>query len=222
MSCSKTCSSCSKARGALSDPPCRAAASHDLGPGGTPIDRRAILKSSARGLLVVAFGSGCGAAPLNEPADAAVGDDSGTGNGGGGASGSGGSGGSVAVGSGGNGGTVATCASSSYPAGAASAVSVGSLVSVGYGFVVGRDANGLYAMSSICTHQGCPTNVVGGTTQPGLYCPCHGSLFSATGAVIRGPARLALEHYQLDVSPSGVLTICLGSPVLSTSRTPPP
>jgi cytochrome b6-f complex iron-sulfur subunit len=101
-------------------------------------------------------------------------------------------------------------------------VAVGALVLVGNGLVVGRDAGGLYAMSSICTHQGCPTNIVGGATQPTLYCPCHGSMFSATGAVVRGPARRALQHYELDVSSSGSLMICAGSPALSSTRTPPP
>jgi Rieske Fe-S protein len=90
---------------------------------------------------------------------------------------------------------------------------------VGNGLVVGRDSGGLYAMSSICTHQGCGTNVIGGAAQPSLYCPCHGSVFNATGAVVRGPARRALQHYELDVSSSGSLTICIGSPVLSTTRT---
>jgi nitrite reductase/ring-hydroxylating ferredoxin subunit len=221
MSCSKRFSSCSEVRGALSDPFCRAAVGCDPGHDAMPMGRRAILKSSARGLLVVVFAEGCGSAPLNEPADAAIGDDSGTGNGGGGAAGSGGIAGSAAVGSGVRG-AVATCASNSNPAGAASGVSVGSLVLVGNGLVVGRDANGLYAMSSVCTHQGCPTNVVGAAAQPSLYCPCHGSMFGATGAVILGPARRPLQHYQIAVSPSGMLTICVGSPVLSTSRTPLP
>jgi Rieske Fe-S protein len=101
-------------------------------------------------------------------------------------------------------------------------VAVGALVLVGNGVVVGRDSGGLYAMSSICTHQGCPTNIVGAATRPSLYCPCHASMFSATGAVVRGPARRALQHYELDVSSSGSLTVCVGSPVVSNTRTPAP
>jgi cytochrome b6-f complex iron-sulfur subunit len=38
-------------------------------------------------------------------------------------------------------------------------------------------------LSRICTHQGCDTEVRSNEFQ----CPCHGSVFSATGTVIRGP-----------------------------------
>jgi Rieske Fe-S protein len=121
-------------------------------------------------------------------------------------------------GSGGVGGGSGSCPGS-IAAGKASGVSVGSLVLVGSSVVVGRDAAGLYAMSSICTHQGCGTNVVGAPSQQSLYCPCHGSAFSGSGAVTRGPARRALQHYQLEASTNGDLTVCVGSPVASTART---
>ena len=39
-------------------------------------------------------------------------------------------------------------------------------------------------LSRICTHEQCDADVVNNL----FDCPCHGSLFSATGAVIRGPA----------------------------------
>jgi len=104
--------------------------------------------------------------------------------------------------------------------GKATRVAMGAVVAVGYGLVVGRDASGLYAMSSLCTHQGCETNVVGPATQPTLHCPCHGSNFSASGAVTRGPARVPLVHLQLLVSASGDLTICSNVVVPTTTRTP--
>lgn len=54
------------------------------------------------------------------------------------------------------------------------------------------------AISNICTHAGC---VVGyDRTNRVLNCPCHGSQFSLTGAVLRGPALQPLQRFttQLD------------------------
>ena len=41
------------------------------------------------------------------------------------------------------------------------------------------------AFSRICTHEGCVTDVVKSSNR--FECPCHGSIFSNTGAVVRGP-----------------------------------
>jgi Rieske Fe-S protein len=37
--------------------------------------------------------------------------------------------------------------------------------------------------SKICTHEGCVTDVRNNRFE----CPCHGSIFSSTGSVVRGP-----------------------------------
>jgi Rieske Fe-S protein len=138
--------------------------------------------------------------------------------GGGGAGAAGGSGGQSGGGAGGS--TLAQCPGN-IPAGNASKVALGSLhLIVPSLVVVGRDAGGLYAMTGLCTHQGCGMNVVGAASQQSLICPCHGSAFSATGAVTKGPARTPLQHYQLEISATGDLTICTGTPVGSTTRTP--
>ena len=47
-----------------------------------------------------------------------------------------------------------------------------------------RDADGVYAISTICTHLGC---VVHSNTE-GFECPCHGSRFDKLGKVLNGPA----------------------------------
>jgi len=60
-----------------------------------------------------------------------------------------------------------------------------------------RDAEGVYAISIICTHLGC---IVKPTPQ-GFECPCHGSGFARDGSVTRGPAPRALSW--LSVSMSG-------------------
>ena len=65
-------------------------------------------------------------------------------------------------------------------------------------------ANTFTALSTICTHEGCDTNVSANR----LSCPCHDSLFSNTGAVLRGPATRALPslNYTFD-STTQTLTI---------------
>jgi cytochrome b6-f complex iron-sulfur subunit len=99
-------------------------------------------------------------------------------------------------------------------AGKASDLAMGALHVLGQ-VAVGRDAHGLYAMSTVCTHAGCPTQPTSG----GLYCACHGSFFSSDGAVIRGPARAPLPHYRLDLDSSGDLTVQAGTVVPAGDRT---
>lgn len=51
-----------------------------------------------------------------------------------------------------------------------------------------RDAEGVYAISRVCTHLGCIVN----TAADGFECPCHGSRFAGDGSVLKGPAPRAL------------------------------
>jgi len=51
-----------------------------------------------------------------------------------------------------------------------------------------RDAEGVYAVSIVCTHLGCIVKAENG----GFDCPCHGSRFAADGSVLKGPAPKAL------------------------------
>jgi Rieske Fe-S protein len=60
----------------------------------------------------------------------------------------------------------------------------GTLVDIGHARAVVRTGDTTFlGLSRICTHQGCEAAVV----QNQIRCPCHDSLFSATGAVIHGP-----------------------------------
>jgi Rieske Fe-S protein len=93
-------------------------------------------------------------------------------------------------------------------------VAVGSLRALS-GVILGRDADGLYAMTSVCTHQGCTVRVSGTT----ISCPCHGSAFDAVGAVTRGPAASPLRHFQVTVAADGSVTIDPTVPVAATTRT---
>jgi cytochrome b6-f complex iron-sulfur subunit len=51
-----------------------------------------------------------------------------------------------------------------------------------------RDPEGVYALSTVCTHLGCVVKQAGGE----FHCPCHGSRFAKDGAVLKGPAPKAL------------------------------
>ena len=60
-----------------------------------------------------------------------------------------------------------------------------------------RDAQGVHAISTICTHLGCIVK----HQASGFECPCHGSRFDAEGAVKKGPAPSPLAW--LEVTPAG-------------------
>src|SRR5512132_1220358 len=62
--------------------------------------------------------------------------------------------------------------------------------------LIGRDAKGLYALSSLCTHKLCDMDEkesgqnIGIITATGITCNCHGSKFDNYGAVVKGPATV--------------------------------
>ncbi len=63
------------------------------------------------------------------------------------------------------------------------------------------------ALSSVCTHEGCTVNEFNGTQ---VICPCHGSQFSTTGAVVRGPAGSPLRSFPTTFdAPSGNIIVNL-------------
>jgi Rieske Fe-S protein len=63
------------------------------------------------------------------------------------------------------------------------------------------------ALTSVCTHQSCTVSSFDGAR---LNCPCHGSQFSPTGAVVRGPATSPLRTYATTFDQaSGVITVTL-------------
>lgn len=60
-----------------------------------------------------------------------------------------------------------------------------------------RQPQGMFAISSICTHLGC--NVRWNPEEPGFDCPCHGSRFDKNGKNVAGPAPRPLKWYELDL-----------------------
>lgn len=92
-------------------------------------------------------------------------------------------------------------------AGSVDDYATGVLKYVGGGVAVGQDDDGLYAMSTICTHSGCDIGVDGEVTQDRLTCGCHGSQFDSAGEVLQGPAASPLDFYELTVDEFGNLTV---------------
>ena len=105
-------------------------------------------------------------------------------------------------------------------AGNVSSVSVGALQAVtGAPAILGRDENGLYCMTSTCTHEGCDMISDGTISSSGAYCNCHGSRFDVNGKPIAGPASGTLQHFAVSIDASGAITVHGGSEVDSTVRT---
>ena len=67
-----------------------------------------------------------------------------------------------------------------------------------------HDEEGLYAISSICTHLGC---VAVRETDGRFRCPCHGSVFDPIGKVMGGPAPKGLNWLKMDLSHDGQIVV---------------
>src|SRR5210317_890282 len=61
--------------------------------------------------------------------------------------------------------------------------SEGGFVVVDKKIIVINAGDGYIALSSVCTHQGCQVSYDHGSEN--LPCPCHGSIFSTTGSVLK-------------------------------------
>jgi cytochrome b6-f complex iron-sulfur subunit len=61
------------------------------------------------------------------------------------------------------------------------------------------------AVTAVCTHEACTVTGISGSI---FVCPCHGSQFSATGGVVKGPAASPLRSFTTRFS-GNVLTITL-------------
>jgi Rieske Fe-S protein len=84
--------------------------------------------------------------------------------------------------------------------------------------VVIRDADGVYAMTTICTHQQCDISQSGSISTAALSCGCHGSQFDIDGNVTSGPARLPLDHFAVTIDDQGNITVQAGEVVAPDTR----
>jgi cytochrome b6-f complex iron-sulfur subunit len=104
-------------------------------------------------------------------------------------------------------------------AGNVSSLSVGSLITVASdSLALGRDAQGVYAMTLICPHANCDMSSQGSVSASGVLCNCHGSRFDANGAVLQGPAQTALEHYLVTIDTAGQITVDTSQVVSASTR----
>jgi thiosulfate dehydrogenase (quinone) large subunit len=58
--------------------------------------------------------------------------------------------------------------------------------------VIRTTAGHFVALSTQCTHEGCPVNPPSGGV---ITCPCHGSQYDLQGKVLRGPALYPLASW---------------------------
>ena len=106
-------------------------------------------------------------------------------------------------------------------AGNVSGLPEGTLLAVGNAPVaIGRDANGLYAMTLTCTHEGCNIALDGSVDISEVHCGCHGARFDGNGNVKSGPAPDPLVHFAVEVDAAGNILIRGDQRVGSNVRTP--
>ena len=72
----------------------------------------------------------------------------------------------------------------------------------GRSVAVFRDDEGVFAISTICTHLGCIVK----PTPEGFSCPCHGSGFKKDGTVVKGPAPKPLPWLKVSKN-GGMVTV---------------
>ena len=68
-----------------------------------------------------------------------------------------------------------------------------------------RNDEGIYALSTVCTHLGCTPNWLIGERK--FKCPCHGSGFRFSGINFEGPAPRPLERYKIYLSGDGQIIV---------------
>ena len=68
-----------------------------------------------------------------------------------------------------------------------------------------RNEQGIYALSTTCTHLGCTPNWL--TAENKFKCPCHGSGFYKTGMNFEGPAPRPLERYRIVLGDDGQIIV---------------
>ena len=74
-----------------------------------------------------------------------------------------------------------------------------------YGVWMVRNDEGIYVLSTVCTHLGCTPN-----WQPSarkFKCPCHGSGFRASGIHFEGPAPRPLERFKITLADDGQIIV---------------
>ncbi|MEQ8763151.1 MAG: ubiquinol-cytochrome c reductase iron-sulfur subunit [Planctomycetota bacterium] len=74
-----------------------------------------------------------------------------------------------------------------------------------YGVWIVRNEEGMYALSTVCTHLGCTPNWL--AAEQKFKCPCHGSGFRISGINFEGPAPRPLERYAISLADDGQVLV---------------
>ena len=70
---------------------------------------------------------------------------------------------------------------------------------------VARTDEGIYVLSTICTHLGCTPRWLTGEDK--FKCPCHGSGFTREGINYEGPAPRPLERFNVTLAGNGQIEV---------------
>ena len=74
-----------------------------------------------------------------------------------------------------------------------------------YNIWVVRNDEGIYALSTVCTHLGCTPNWL--MAEQKFKCPCHGSGFRFSGINFEGPAPRPLERFMIYLAGDGQIVV---------------
>jgi Rieske Fe-S protein len=77
-----------------------------------------------------------------------------------------------------------------------------------------RDANGLFAITSLCSHAGCTISFR--TSSDSFHCPCHGAAFNLDGDSTNGFAPL--DHYAVCIASDGSVSVDVNTTVSASTR----
>lgn len=80
---------------------------------------------------------------------------------------------------------------------------VGGFIYSGNIIVFRTGDNAYVALSKLCTHSQCTVSY--NHTAGNVPCPCHGSKFSTSGAVLNGPAASALKKYNVKIEANSLI-----------------
>jgi Rieske Fe-S protein len=69
--------------------------------------------------------------------------------------------------------------------------------SIGTFLLTRTGAASITVLTATCTHEGCAITGFAGAQ---FVCPCHGSTFTTSGAVVKGPASRSLQQFSAQVS----------------------
>lgn len=74
-----------------------------------------------------------------------------------------------------------------------------------YGVWLVRNQEGIYALSTVCTHLGCTPNWL--EAEQKFKCPCHGSGYYKSGINFEGPTPRPLERFAISLADDGQILV---------------